>query len=564
VSFRIRLLTGFLLLALLPLAAFALGVRRQVDDRIAASFEARADGVAVTIESRLAAEGATTSGRLAALGAEISADNRLRRAIVREDPAERPYLLDYAGRAMRLSGLSVLQLQDEEGRILSSGHFRAEYDRLDPALPAALPALASVRTASGTVLAMLRAEPVRLGDRRLVLIGGDIVDEPALVRLAPDGEVAVALAYPGGILGGPAGASSSPEEVGSPGDFVVAREIPVRWAGPDRTTGEARFVVSHSLAPLRAAREALARWFLFAVGLTAAAAVVLAAWLSGRIGRPLSELARKTARVDLDRLDVDFTTDRRDEIGALSRVLAGMSDRLRAGAARLREAERRATLGEIARQVNHDVKNGLVPIRNVFRHLDEVAESEPESLPAVLAERRGTIESGIGYLEGLAANYARLAPRLDFRDCDAAAVAREVATGAATGGVRLVVDEPDGVCEVRADRLVLRRILENLVGNAVDAAREGGGTVTVTVAPTDDRERVRIGVADDGPGLAPDELARVFEDFYTTKPGGTGLGLSVARRLVNDLGGSLKAESVPGEGSRFTVELPAAGERSGD
>lgn len=555
-SFRIRLLTGLLLLALLPLAAFALGIRRQVAERIAASFEARADVVAATIESRLEAEGAAISGRLEALAAEIAADNRLRRGIVREEPGERPYLLDYAGRAMRLSGLSVLQLQDEEGRILSSGHFRAEFDRLDPALPSALPALASVRTPSGPVLALLRAEPVRLGDRRLVLVGGDIVDEPALARLAPDGEVAVSLVHSGGVLGTPAGAPDSP------GEFTVAREIPVRWVGPDGRTGEARFAVSHSLAPLREAREAIARWFLLAVGLTAAASIALAAWLSGRIGRPLAELARKTARVDFDRLDVDFATDRQDEIGALSRVLAAMSDRLRAGAARLREAERRATLGEIARQVNHDVKNGLVPIRNVFRHLAEVAETEPETLPDVLAERRGTIESGIGYLEGLAANYARLAPRLDVRDCDAAAVAREVAAGAGRQGVRLVVDASTGVPEVRADRIVLRRILENLVGNAVDAARAGGGTVTVTVAAAEEGKRVRIDVADDGPGLAPDELARVFEDFYTTKPEGTGLGLSVARRLANDLGGSLKAESLPGEGSRFSVELPAGGERS--
>jgi two-component system nitrogen regulation sensor histidine kinase NtrY len=569
-SFRVRLLTGFLLLALLPLAAFALGVRRQVAERMADSFEARADVVAGTIESRLEAEGAAISGRLEALAAEIAADNRLRRAIVREEPSERPYLLDYAGRAMRLTGLSVLQLQDEEGRILSSGHFRAEFDRLDPALPAALgasgatpgrpdgelPALAPVRTPSGAVLALVRAEPFTLGARRLVLVGGDIVDGAALDRLAPDDEVTVRLIHADGALDPPGAAPADPEE------FVVAREIPVRWAGPGGPEDEARFVVSHSLAPLREARREIARWFLLAAGLTAAAAVALAAWLSTRIGRPLTELARKTARLDLDRLDVYFASDRRDEIGALSRVLAAMSDRLRAGAARLRETERRATLGEIARQVNHDVKNGLVPIRNVFRHLVEVADSDPSALPDVLAERSGTIESGIGYLEGLAANYARLAPRLDLRACDAASVAREVASGAGGPGVRVAVEAIADVPEVRADPLVLRRILENLVGNAVDAVRAGGGTVTVTVVTTGEGERVRIEVEDDGPGLAPDELARVFEDFFTTKPGGTGLGLSVARRLANDLGGSLKAESVPGEGSRFSLELPAVGEGS--
>jgi signal transduction histidine kinase len=570
VSFRLRLLAVSLLLALLPLIAFGLGVRRQVADRIGASFEARTELVAGTIESRLETEGAAISDRLEALAEEIAADNRLRRAIVREEPSERPYLLDYAGRAMRLTGLSVLQLQDEEGRILSSGHFRAEFDRSDPALPAALgasgatpdepdgtlPALAPIRTPSGTVLALLRAEPVALGGRRLVLVGGDRVDERALARLAPGDEVAVRLTYPGGTLQAPGMGSADPEE------FVVAREIPVRWAGPDGAEGEARFVVSHSVAPLREARREIARWFLLAAGLTAAAAIALATWLSARIGRPLTELARKTERLDLDRLDVYFASDRRDEIGALSRVLAAMSDRLRAGAARLREAERRATLGEIARQVNHDVKNGLVPIRNVFRHLAEVAEDDPAALPEVLAERRGTIESGIGYLEGLAANYARLAPRLDLRACDAAAVAREVMAAADDGSVRLKVNAAAGVPEVRADPLVLRRILENLVGNAVDAARSGGGTVTVKVAPADDGERVRIDVEDDGPGLTPDELARVFEDFFTTKPGGTGLGLTVARRLANDLDGSLRAASAPGEGSRFSLELPAASEGS--
>jgi signal transduction histidine kinase len=70
---------------------------------------------------------------------------------------------------------------------------------------------------------------------------------------------------------------------------------------------------------------------------------------------------------------------------------------------------------------------------------------------------------------------------------------------------------------------------------------------------------VGIEVADDGPGIPTTELDRIFEDFYTTRPGGTGLGLSVVRRLVTDLGGHLRVESRVGEGSRFVVELPAAG-----
>ena len=87
-----------------------------------------------------------------------------------------------------------------------------------------------------------------------------------------------------------------------------------------------------------------------------------------------------------------------------------MVSRLRLGASRLREAERRVASGDLARQVNHDVKNGLVPIRNVLRHLDEVARDDPSTLVERYRERRGTLESSVAYLETLARNYARISP----------------------------------------------------------------------------------------------------------------------------------------------------------
>ena len=74
----------------------------------------------------------------------------------------------------------------------------------------------------------------------------------------------------------------------------------------------------------------------------------------------------------------------------------------------MREAERRATVGDVARQVNHDVKNGLVPIRHVLRHLAQVEREEPERLATVFAERRTTLDASVEYLDALARNYARL------------------------------------------------------------------------------------------------------------------------------------------------------------
>ncbi|OLC70072.1 MAG: hypothetical protein AUH78_22240 [Gemmatimonadetes bacterium 13_1_40CM_4_69_8] len=107
---------------------------------------------------------------------------------------------------------------------------------------------------------------------------------------------------------------------------------------------------------------------------------------------------------------------------------------------------------------------------------------------------------------------------------------------------------------------MLRRILENLVGNALDSLESRPGTVTVVTARAagadDGRPAVRITVADTGRGMSREELNRAFDDFYTTKPGGTGLGLSIVRRLVLDANGALRVETEPGGGSKFIVELP--------
>jgi signal transduction histidine kinase len=273
----------------------------------------------------------------------------------------------------------------------------------------------------------------------------------------------------------------------------------------------------------------------------------------------LATLAEKTARVDLDRLDEDFSSDRNDEIGALTRLLAAMTSRLRTGAVRLRETERRATVGDLARQINHDIKNGLTPIRNVIRHLNQTAEREPEQLITVFRDRRGTLESSIEYLDGLARNYARLSPALDRGTSDANALLREIGRSVTAPGAELELRLGNPPVEARADPVVLRRILENLVGNAVEALDGKPGRVMLTSALVGDGagRSVRLTIADSGRGMSREELDRAFDDFYTTKAGGSGLGLSVVRRLVTDLGGTVRVETEPGRGSSFTVELPA-------
>jgi signal transduction histidine kinase len=139
-------------------------------------------------------------------------------------------------------------------------------------------------------------------------------------------------------------------------------------------------------------------------------------------------------------------------------------------------------------------------------------------------------------------------------------VVREVTQAVVANGARIETHVADSLPAVRSDAVVLRRILDNLMSNAVEALEGRAGRVTISAELSDrgPERRVRFTIEDTGRGMRREELDRAFDDFYTTKATGTGLGLSVVRRLLTDLGGSIKVETEPGAGSTFIVEIPAA------
>ena len=380
-------------------------------------------------------ESKDVGARLAALADALRSDNRFRIAVTQQDAGARRELLDWAGGAMRQAGLSVLELQDSAGRVLSSGHFRNEFDRVRQ-VPASLleqsgagPTLLRARTPEGSLLALGRVDSC----------GWPEEASPSWAAPPPTGCCRRRDATP-------TWRSTSPCRGTSPvglaeGDVAGEIAIPFLDLAAGARPDSARVMVVQSGATLAAVRRGLDAWFVGALGLSLALGLLAAAWLSGRVSRPLRELAAQTEAIDLDRLDQDFPSDRGDEIGALSRVLGAMTARLRSGAARLREAERRIALGDLARQVNHDIKNGLAPIRNVLHHLDEVARDTPSELAAIYGERRGTLDSSVTYLDTLARNYAKLTPSLSKERCDINAVVGDVirAAGNSRGSLRAEV-----------------------------------------------------------------------------------------------------------------------------
>jgi signal transduction histidine kinase len=491
-TFRTRLLTAFGVVVLIPLLVFGFGIRREMARRVTAAYEQRVTAQMRVFREDVRQEELRIYARLAGLHNALVMDNRFRSAVIRGE--DRAYLLDYAGNAMSLTGLDFLQIQDDEGRVISSGHFRNEFDRLGPHVVGLM--LVRAATAESSFLALTARTIDELAGRKLALVGGIRVDSVFLTRLAHDPEFRISVVLPTD--------SAAWDSVGSGANVLT---LPYLVTDEPGTVRRARLVVTHSADLLSELQRNVNLWFLVAFLVASLAALLLASWLSTRISEP---------------------------------VEAGM-----------REMERRAVIGDLARQVNHDVKNGLAPLRNVFRHLTQVARDEPTNLPQVFGERQGTVESSISYLETLAANYARLYPQSERRSTDVNTVVRETVAGSSSVRTKLA----EGLPPVSADALVLRRVIENLLSNAVDSLEGKNGSVTVITERG--KGIVRIMVSDTGRGMSKSELDRAFDDFYTTKPGGTGLGLSIVRRLVVDSNGSLKVETEPGEGSKFIVELPA-------
>lgn len=573
-NLRTRLLLAFAAVVLIPLGLLAFGVRNEMTRRLSQEYQVRVDGVVAVIREDLDRESAGIAERLASLETALLNDNRFRVAAVAGVESEREYLLDYAGTSMRLTGLSMLQIQDEEGRIISSGHFRNEHGRIDAGLASALaaahgPMLVSTRNAEREFIALARVESFPLSGRTFTIVGGVTVDEAFLARLARDRAIVVSLLYPGGEITTVRLKADTTDAVRLKGDTTntdAVGEVHVPLirggAGAPIEVVQTRLQVRQPLTPLLALVRSADAWFLFTTVGAGVTALMLAFWVSSRISGPLAALAEKTAVLDLDRLDVEFDAGT-DEVGRLSRLLGDLAGRLRTSTVRVREAERRATVGELARQINHDIKNGLIPLRNVMRHLAQVEHDQPQTLPTVFAERRQTIDSSIAYLETLATSYQRLSPRPDRRDCDVNALIVDVVRAAqAHEHVEFRTDLAGNTPRVVADPVSLRRILENLTANAVDSLESKPGRITVAttiVRREGDLPAVRVTVSDTGRGMSSDETSRIFNDFYTTKAGGTGLGLSIVRRLVMDLNGTIRVDSTPGRGTAFVIDIPISG-----
>ena len=172
-TFRARVLLAFILVAIIPLSVVGVATRRRVGETLTDQYLARVEALVAVIQQDIERRDRTVSERLDAIAEAIRRDNRFRQGVLRGG-TNRAYVLDYAADAMRRSGIDMLQVQDSAGRIVSSGHFRNEYDLEEPGLPRLLGEIGGVGAFRIGRQFLIEVDDV-FGDRRKFLCQADTV-----------------------------------------------------------------------------------------------------------------------------------------------------------------------------------------------------------------------------------------------------------------------------------------------------------------------------------------------------------------------------------------------------
>lgn len=308
----------------------------------------------------------------------------------------------------------------------------------------------------------------------------------------------------------------------------------------------------------RKAAQKLALATVFVVLVIGVFASRVAGHLSRNLSRPLQELVGWTARIGRGE-PLPTTPPRRGapEFQLLRERMRAMAGELELGRARALEAERAAALRESARQVAHELKNPLTPIRFAVARLRRDA-------PPELAETVEVLDIESRRLEAMARSFSQFGrlPEGPRAAVDVGELARYTARATIPPGLDLTVDVADDLPMIQGHHDALARALSNVMLNAVDACRNGGRVgVRVRRAELAGRESVEVAVSDTGCGIPQEQLARIWDPYVTSKPGGTGLGLAIARQTVLAHSGSVAADSSPGSGTEIRFVLPVDGAR---
>jgi signal transduction histidine kinase len=284
-----------------------------------------------------------------------------------------------------------------------------------------------------------------------------------------------------------------------------------------------------------------------------------------RFTRPITDLSNAARRVAEGDVSVRVPVARNDEMGRLSERFNEMTSELEKSKQleeQLQHAEKSAVIGRLGSAIAHEIRNPLNYINLTLDHLRSKLAPEDAEKQATFKKLISQIKDEVARINQQISdflNYSRPA-NVNLRPIDARQVVQDslriVEAQAAENNIKIAVVEHENVPQIMGDPEFLRSVFNNLFINAVQAMGNEGGRLNIKIEPDRDPQFVRFEISDTGNGIPPENLAQIFEPYFSTKETGTGLGLAIVQKIIDLHNGTIDVESTEGEGTKFTIRLP--------
>ncbi|MBT8205334.1 MAG: GHKL domain-containing protein [Eudoraea sp.] len=285
-------------------------------------------------------------------------------------------------------------------------------------------------------------------------------------------------------------------------------------------------------------------------------AIALAYFISKYITRSLQTISEKITKTELTRRNEKIIIENPgEEIGKLIDSYNGMIDALEESAAKLARSEREQAWREMAKQVAHEIKNPLTPMRLSVQSFERKFDPEDPKAREKVREYCKTLVQQIDTMSSIASAFSNFA-EMPAQQNETLNVIKTVKLALDIFNekyIHFIAEEEEIIAKL--DRTQLVRVVTNLVKNAIQAVPEVGSP-RILVSVSADGDFVKVSVADNGVGIADDVREKVFEPKFTTKSSGMGLGLGMVKNIVETYGGTITFTSQKGKGTVFTVRFP--------
>ncbi|MGZ5218728.1 MAG: sensor histidine kinase [Chitinophagaceae bacterium] len=284
---------------------------------------------------------------------------------------------------------------------------------------------------------------------------------------------------------------------------------------------------------------------------------LIALFITNRITRSFSIISDKMKEVNLGRLNEEIAWNRNDEIGDLVKEYNKMVAKLEESAEALAKTEREGAWREMARQVAHEIKNPLTPMKLSIQYLQKSINSNHPNVKELSSNVANTLVEQIDHLSKIAADFSQFAniSYTNMEEFDLHEVIRSLnELYRSDENIEFIWRPLRRNLIVNADKTQMNRLFTNLFANAVEACEGKICRIEVTEESYDGV--VRVSIRDNGEGIPPEMQSRIFIPNFTTKSSGTGLGLAMCKGIVEQVKGKIWFDTQKGSGTTFHVEIP--------